>query len=111
MHLKPGVRSAEGAIFDISNIGSALSVANVNHSPGIKLWPNPANNSFELQNKAQIGGRLTITDLTGKVVLTNKYIKGNEKERIDLSAFPAAMYIVHLHLDNGQMETGKLIKL
>ena len=90
---------------------SATGLGEVADQRSISVTPNPANNYVFIENPTHCNGDVIIATLTGRIAVSGIHIKPGEKKRIDLSTLPSALYIVHLQLDNGQTEIGKLIKL
>ena len=77
-------------------------------SPGISIFPNPANDQFtiNLVNVDQTG-QLSILDLSGKIVFEDLIV--GEQSMIDVSTLPSGIYVVNLKLGDNTY-TKKLIK-
>ena len=66
------------------------------------IYPNPANQflTVELDTEIWSVSFLQITDMFGKVVLTNNFL--TESKRIDLSGLKGGMYLISLKDDEHQ---------
>lgn len=73
---------------------------------GVRIFPNPSSTELfvELKNPAT---SLRLTDVTGREVLRSETV-GNETVRLDVSAFAAGLYTLHVEVD-GQWLTGKVV--
>ena len=82
--------------------GCALvSVTNDNsETPGISVYPNPANSSLFVKSAYQpiIGASMTITSMNGMQVFSQ--IINNSMETINLAQIPKGMYLVRIKFDN-----------
>ncbi len=74
----------------------------------IKLYPNPAMNSLNIEILNGDFNEVTIYSITGKVVYTSDK-KVNEKSTIDVSQFAAGSYFVKF-ISNGKAITKRFIK-
>ncbi|MDD4993598.1 MAG: T9SS type A sorting domain-containing protein [Paludibacter sp.] len=70
-------------------------------SDPITIYPNPATNSVSIKAQSGINGEITISDLSGKQVLSVKA----QDTKIDISGLSKGVYLVRI---NNQML--KLIK-
>lgn len=73
----------------------------------MKIYPNPSNSPFDIQLPTQQGFSLSVIDITGKIVYTNKNAIGSMK--IDASSFSSGVYFVKA-INEKVILTGKLIK-
>jgi hypothetical protein len=92
-----------------SNAGARAADA----TPGIKLYPNPAQTKFNLELEGLSAGELIISlySLNGELVKQHAVMTagGNHLETISLINLPAGMYIVKVQ--NGEMmRTEKVVK-
>jgi len=77
--------------FYVSAWTSAASsgvASNHNTSP-ISIWPNPASNSISVGSGAEIGSKLEIRDLLGRVVFTSR-VESNKM--VDIHTLPVGRY-------------------
>ena len=66
----------------------------------LSIFPNPTNSAFQIEGLANGESYLvTITDLTGKIVLQQRY---SDKQWIDISSLSTAIYHVSLLNQNTQ---------
>jgi hypothetical protein len=86
---------------------------------GVEVWPNPTSGKFQITStKFQTNSKtqnsklkIEIVDLFGKVVLEEEKRRRGEGEiGCDVSALPAGIYFVRIHLEN-QIIVKKIIKL
>jgi len=79
------------------------------------VYPNPANDNLNIEfTFVESGsGKIEITDVTGRVILTTPLISGMEGEtisnNINVNEYKAGVYFIKLEL-NGQVLTQKVIK-
>lgn len=101
------VNIAAGQFKVYGNKASTLGLEAVDMGSQFKIYPNPVNNAFYI-NQSVDG--LKIYDLTGKLVKT---FKGSftENSAFDISDFTQSIYLVKIENSNGQLLTSKLIKL
>ena len=80
----------------------------------LNVFPNPTNGLFFIDGKLKTNQdiSLEVNDLLGRTVFT-KQINRVEvfQEEIDLSGFPDGNYFVRILLENGAIETRKLVKM
>lgn len=69
---------------------------------GIKIYPNPVKDILYFEKGVQ---KVTITDLTGKVLSTQ-----SNSNQINMSAFQNGVYLITIEQENGVKETSKIIK-
>jgi hypothetical protein len=73
---------------------------NSKSQPGISIYPNPANSqvSIELEEtKAFLTGKIEIFDVFGIKMFSGSY--PTKKYSIDVTTFPAGLYILRVNLD------------
>ncbi|MFY9309944.1 MAG: T9SS type A sorting domain-containing protein [Bacteroidia bacterium] len=73
----------------------------------IKVFPNPSNSTFTIQLSSQQALQLSVTDITGHTVYTNKNAAGNIT--VDATSFSAGVYFVKA-VNEKTVLTGKFIK-
>ena len=75
----------------------------------VHVYPNPVHHVLNIETSQSLSnGVLSIVDVAGRVLLTNKLL--NRKETIDISLLQRGLYLYHI-TDNGLMiKTGKLEK-
>jgi hypothetical protein len=80
---------------------------------GLDVYPNPATEevSFEqLSAYAGLGGRLTLSDVTGRVVVVAVFQPGEPVLRLDVRGLARGMYVWSYVRADGRRATGKLVK-
>ena len=79
----------------------------------VKAFPNPTNNSFELQisSNFQASADIAITDISGKVLMQQRETLANQNNRIkvNISNFASGIYFTSITVNN-RKETIKIIK-
>ncbi|MFY9310364.1 MAG: T9SS type A sorting domain-containing protein [Bacteroidia bacterium] len=73
----------------------------------LSFYPNPAQQSFTIQLPTQQTFTLSVTDITGRTVYTNKNTTGNIT--VDASGFSSGVYFVKA-VNERTVLTGKLVK-
>ncbi|MCB0518106.1 MAG: T9SS type A sorting domain-containing protein [Lewinellaceae bacterium] len=118
----PTVSSPPSFVIDNTNCGvmlmvgpgngnsNTLETAVLHTSPTIFPNPNKGNFTIELPNELSNGEgfKVSITDLSGKTVLTQNFEAGAFRENIDIGDVSPGIYMVQI-LSNGFRQTEKLI--
>lgn len=87
---------------------SSTGVANVSNNAVVSVYPNPANNSIKVKATDVTDGRLSLYDLSGRVVTT--LTTNGTEQTIETSNYPAGAYFYRLTDKQGALlQTGKLI--
>jgi hypothetical protein len=76
-----------------------------NQSSNLSIYPNPSNGIFNLESSQSIQ-QIEVFDLQGRKVFESK-----NQTQINLSALPNNTYLARILLENGTMETKKLVLL
>jgi hypothetical protein len=80
---------------DYDSLGSILTATNVKNVPGegtVKLWPNPATSTLQIESIADLN--FSVTDLAGRQLLNGSVQKGTNK--LQVGSLPAGMYFLHM---------------
>lgn len=78
-------------------------------APGFKLYPNPTQNSVNIQlNEATVGRVLRVSDQSGRELLRRELAVGEDQIQLDLANFAAGFYLVQLQ-GAGGINTQKLV--
>ena len=91
----------------IFKLSGSLGLDNAATVTKFKVYPNPANSVITISSTNVDSYNLTVTDLTGKAVMT-KSLNGIENT-IDLSTLSTGAYLFELRSDNGK-EVIKILK-
>ena len=91
----------------IFKLSGSLGLDNAATVTKFKVYPNPANSVITISSTNVDSYNLTVTDLTGKVVMT-KSLNGIENS-IDLSTLSTGAYLFELRSDKGK-EVIKILK-
>lgn len=82
-------------VFDKSMV-SLASVSNIEKNEEFKIFPNPARNVISVQNIADSKiDRITISDLSGRVVFTSLF--SSKDEKLNVSHLNDGLYIMSIH--------------
>jgi len=73
----------------------------------ISVFPNPTNGIFNLEFSQTNVQKITIWDITGKLILEKTNL--NKTEQIDLSPFESGIYIIRAQTEN-ELFTTKIVK-
>ena len=76
------------------HVTNGVGIHNVNDLVGLQLFPNPANEQFNLRNNSATAAQLRITDASGKAI-TSLQVPAGETKSLSLSTWPAGVYFVH----------------
>ena len=73
-------------------------------------YPNPANNEINISLNAEGNAIVTVTDITGKVVLTKAIVLNNGKSHIDLSSIENGIYVFNVTTESGKNSQFNVVK-
>ncbi len=96
----------EGVILDNFYVDGTLSTTEFEQSE-IRIYPNPSNNVFNIKLNYVGNFDYTVSDMTGKVVLSERNINQNEYT-LDMGGFASGIYFLNLQSE-GRVLTKKLI--
>lgn len=96
----------------ISNFGditfgftdASVTVETLHKETNLKLYPNPSQGIFYLESTFS-EGTISISDIRGNEMRTEKFV---EKQKLDLSNFPAGMYFVKV-IGGDEMKTERIV--
>ncbi|NEN24016.1 T9SS type A sorting domain-containing protein [Cryomorpha ignava] len=74
--------------------------------PGIKIYPNPANDFVVIQADTNLRFNVSVYDISGRM-LSEKWLSPNS--RLDISTLQSGVYILMLEDENGRRGSKKLI--
>jgi hypothetical protein len=75
--------------------------------PDLRLYPNPARDEIFIENPAEPGSSVNVSDITGKILMSQKIQQGQNIVKID--QLRPGIYFVVIHSESGSV-TQKLIK-
>ncbi len=102
-----------------SDLPSALGIGLVDQaSAGIEekntvnavAYPNPASDKITISLKAEGNANVTVTDISGRVVLSKSEDLVNGKTDLNISSLNAGVYVVNVMLNNGKTAKLSVIK-
>lgn len=109
---EPGFYSGNAAMIELVE-GLFVGLNDLNNELGMKMYPNPANDrvnvSYKLSGDAKV--KVTVTDLSGKVVYTTQAAEQNAGEQsleISTANFSNGVYMVKFEANN-ETSTQKLV--
>lgn len=79
---------------------------------GVTLFPNPAASSSELfwTNPLAQGGYITLSDLSGRTMMTSTVAAGLTRTSVDLTSMAKGMYLLQLRDAAGLLYSGRLVR-
>ncbi len=93
---------------------SSVGVEEVIVLTDMNVYPNPANDNATLEyNTTEAGNHsIIITDITGKIVMTENYSaqQGNNRLNLNLNGIEAGMYLITVADANGNQSTMRITK-
>jgi len=101
-----GVDSNNFALSKLYHNGPVVGINNI-LSGKFDIYPNPANNWLYISNKQQLNYNIQISDLTGKKVFEKK---SGLDLKINVSNFPAGMYLLKIANNQNQLVTKLIIQ-
>jgi hypothetical protein len=103
----------EEGIFFIAKLGSVITnIKPIVNNNSFKIYPNPAKNSltFSFPYFDQTNGEISITNMLGQIVYSNKLTSNAAKEySLSISDLSKGIYIVSLNTPEGMFES-KFVK-
>lgn len=75
-----------------------------------RAFPNPANDKVTIAMNASGSAQLTVTDVTGKVALSNAITLENGTTSVDLSGLASGVYTFNVALETGEASTFNVVK-
>ncbi len=104
-----GVQAFDMPPTEVLNCSGILGVSDATHSE-LSLYPNPTRGEvYILTDKSYTDTKISVTDLTGKVVYQTNLDLGSKKGTLDVSSLPVGVYVVKIDTKDGII-TKKLIK-
>jgi len=105
--------TSSGNDFQVTTDGIVLSIHDVVDAASIRAFPNPTNSSVSLSFNAaaNFDAKLSLSRADGKLVHTEnqRIVKGSQQINLDLSNYPAGLYLLQMTTDSGVLTT-KLVK-
>ena len=74
------------------------------------IYPNPTVDEVNISMNAEGNAKITLTDISGKIVFSNTIELVNGKTNLKLTNIDAGMYIVNIQLENGVSEQFNIVK-
>lgn len=87
------------------NLGTPLSNNQFETTQSSNIFPNPTKGVFNIKTEYQIN-KIAVCDMSGNLIL----IQNSNTTTIDLTAFNSGVYFSKIYLDNGAVETKKVIR-
>ena len=92
-------------VFDVANIGLDETA----YIPGM-AYPNPTTDMVSVSLNAEGNATLVVTDITGKVVLSEAIVLNNGKSNIDLSTIESGIYVFNILTESGKKSQFNVVK-
>ncbi len=73
-------------------------------------YPNPTTDKVKVSIASEGNGTISVTDLNGRVVLTNAFTLNGGTVEVNLSSIEAGMYIFNVELENGKTAQFNVVK-
>ena len=97
-------------IDNINILANGTGIAYINHSPSsVNVYPNPSNNVIYL-NSPEIINSVSVTDIIGQTVISNRSVNSAQQNQIDISNLANGVYLVKVIVADNHAETIKIIK-
>lgn len=94
-------------VIDTAKFNSVINLDETNF--GVKLYPNPTYGIFKIQNNLlNSDAKVEITELTGRIILSDKIHNLSNELTIDASGFSKGIYLIRI-FSNNHITTEKLI--
>lgn len=92
-------------VFDVKGFCRATLGTNDIDNSGFDFYPNPVKNELNITSKSDVRN-IMVYNLSGQMVMNSKSMT----KKLDTSSLPAGVYLVKVELENGQIETFKIVK-
>jgi len=92
-------------LIDVATIGLGE-----NNSIDGNAYPNPATDAVTISIDGEGVANLTVTDIAGKIVISNPVTLNNGKADVNISALNSGMYVFNVTLENGKTSQFKVTK-
>jgi len=107
--------SAGTLTFEFIELGDGVnkadvSVAELSTVSGVSVFPSPATNNVNLKFSAQENVSVTVTDITGRVMVTEQVSAGTYNKSYDVSTYAQGLYFVTISGANGQTTQKFMVK-
>jgi hypothetical protein len=98
--LDPFILNSDNSHGMIAYLGDPLTVKDspILSSEFFSIYPNPAKDMLTVSFNDDISGELkiTVTDISGKVILKSTEVAENNQINLDISAIPSGVYLVEV---------------
>ncbi|MCB0853077.1 MAG: T9SS type A sorting domain-containing protein, partial [Bacteroidetes bacterium] len=88
-------------VLDDDLVGTPIEL---NQSPEISVYPNPATNHFKIQYGELFPENLTVVNSLGQIILFKSGLSMEETE-VSVETWPAGIYYLHLKTRSGVIQT------
>ena len=92
-------------MIDVATIGLGE-----NSSVEGNAYPNPATDAVTISIDGEGVANLTVTDIAGKVVVSNAITLNGGKANVNIASLNAGMYVFNVALENGKTSQFKVTK-
>lgn len=103
-----------GADTPIAVAAGVVSASELGISESVSVegiaYPNPANNNVTITLKAEGNATLMITDVTGKVAMTQNIALSNGNAMVNIASLEAGMYVFNVVLEDGRTSQFNVVK-
>ena len=93
------------SIFPAANLGIAESLT----LEGV-AYPNPATDGVTISLNGEGSANLTVTDVAGRVAMTNTVTMINGKTEVNIASLEAGIYVFNVTLENGKTSQFNVVK-
>ncbi len=75
----------------------------------IIIYPNPANNLVNIHLKNSSSAKITLADISGRLMQSINIEEGQQEYQMDISAYPSGIYFIEVFQDGQKVQSEKLI--
>ncbi len=97
-------------VIGIQTYDQAMLNVNELDAMNVTAYPNPAKDEVSVEVDTDGTGVIRVTDVSGKVVITQSATFNGKKTTVDLSGLQAGMYIFNVEMENGSNAQFNVVK-
>lgn len=96
-----------GKITHVQNVEACVGLSEITTQNGVKVYPNPSGGEFTIELNNSLGNTVEVTDLTGRVILSN--VASEEIVKVNINHLANGIYYVKIQSENS-VEVIKVVK-
>ncbi|MCX6182044.1 MAG: T9SS type A sorting domain-containing protein [Bacteroidetes bacterium] len=107
---QPAITNLPVAVYYIRGGATAVGISDVTSTSNLNIFPSPANDVVNVNFEAKENVTVSITDITGRVMLTQNVNAGTQALKFNVSTFSEGMYFVNIAGASGSHTEKLMVK-